>query len=294
MEIYQLRTFVMVAREGSITHASESLFLSQPAVSAHIKAMEDELAVTLFERTPKGMQLTPEGALLLTKAEQTLAAHRDLLDEARKLKGRVSGKVVIGSIGHTSAHMLGRLLSGLSEAYPDVEVKLHSSSSGETAQGIRDGSLDAGFLVDTDFADESMRVIVIDTFGLYLAIPTAWKDRVKPGDWQTLASLPWICPAPHTFCGRVGESLLAEHGIHPPRVSCADQEGVRRTLVAGGVGVSLLHGNSALDAERAGEILLWEGRPQRLAQLIFVYPAKREQEPLIGALAAIVREAIKS
>ncbi len=50
MEIYQLRTFVTVAREGSITRASELLFLSQPAVSAHIKAMEDELGLVLFER----------------------------------------------------------------------------------------------------------------------------------------------------------------------------------------------------------------------------------------------------
>lgn len=58
MEIYQLRTFVTIAKEGSITRASELLFLSQPAVSAHIKAMEDELGLVLFERTPRGMSLT--------------------------------------------------------------------------------------------------------------------------------------------------------------------------------------------------------------------------------------------
>ncbi|MCP5237554.1 MAG: LysR family transcriptional regulator [Zoogloeaceae bacterium] len=53
MELYHLRTFVTVAEEGHLTRASERLFTSQPAVSAHIKALEEELGVTLFERTPR-------------------------------------------------------------------------------------------------------------------------------------------------------------------------------------------------------------------------------------------------
>ncbi|WP_202901423.1 LysR family transcriptional regulator [Nitratireductor aquibiodomus] len=61
MDIQQLRTFVAVAREGSITRASERIHLSQPAVSAHIKAMEETLGLSLFERTPRGMILTGDG-----------------------------------------------------------------------------------------------------------------------------------------------------------------------------------------------------------------------------------------
>src|SRR5579859_4676017 len=79
MEIHQLRTFVAVAREGSITRASELLHLSQPAVSAHIKAMEEALGVTLFERTSRGMDLTTDGQRIRAKAEQTLGAHQELM-----------------------------------------------------------------------------------------------------------------------------------------------------------------------------------------------------------------------
>jgi Bacterial regulatory helix-turn-helix protein, lysR family len=61
MDLYQLKTFVAVVREGSITRASELLHLSQPSVSAHIKAVEDALGLSLFDRTPKGMSLTREG-----------------------------------------------------------------------------------------------------------------------------------------------------------------------------------------------------------------------------------------
>ena len=91
MEIHQLKTFVAVAREGSITRASERLYLSQPAVSAHIKAIEDTLGLTLFARTPRGMALTGDGERLLAKAEQTLGAHRELVEEATRIKGRSRG-----------------------------------------------------------------------------------------------------------------------------------------------------------------------------------------------------------
>ena len=65
MELYQLKTFVAIAREGSLTRAAERVFTSPPAVSAQLKALEDELGVKLFERTPRGMVPTEAGTRLL-------------------------------------------------------------------------------------------------------------------------------------------------------------------------------------------------------------------------------------
>src|SRR5882757_4734423 len=102
MEIHQLKTFIVVAREGSITRASERLHLSQPAVSAQIKAMEDTLGLTLFERTPRGMSLTGDGQRLLVKAEQTLLAHDQLIAEAARIKGRLTGRLRLGTASNSS------------------------------------------------------------------------------------------------------------------------------------------------------------------------------------------------
>lgn len=63
MELYQLRTFVTVADTGNLTQAAERLFTSQPTVSAYIKALEEQLDIKLFDRTPKGMRLTDNGFL---------------------------------------------------------------------------------------------------------------------------------------------------------------------------------------------------------------------------------------
>lgn len=87
MELYQLRTFVAVAREGQLTKAAESLFTSQPAVSAQIKALEDEFGLKLFERSAAGMTPTPAGEALWEEAERLLNASRDLSAKAAALKG---------------------------------------------------------------------------------------------------------------------------------------------------------------------------------------------------------------
>ena len=74
MELYQLRSFAAIAETGQLTRAAEKLHVSQPAVSAQLKALEEELEFALFERTPKGMRLLPEGRTFLEHARGILAA----------------------------------------------------------------------------------------------------------------------------------------------------------------------------------------------------------------------------
>jgi len=291
VEIYQLRTFLMVAREGSITRASELLFLSQPAISAHIKAMEEELGLILFERTPRGMSLTGDGAKLLTKAERMIAMHREFIDEARRIKGRLSGKIRLGSIRSPSAQALGRLLARLSETCPEIEVALEYGSSAEILRGIRSGSLDAGFYAEAGTPGVELETIALDRFGIYLAAPPGWLADSTLPDWQALAQVPWICPqsSSSTCCGRVAEGLFERHGFRPAKVINVDQESVTRTLIAGGVGIGLLHADTAQEARAKGEVELIGGSLQEVS-LLFAHLGGRAHDPLVGAVAAAVRE----
>lgn len=289
MEIYQLRTFVTVAREGSITRASELLFTSQPAVSAHVKAIEEELGLQLFERTPKGMVLTTAGERLLERARQTLDAHRALLGEAVALRGQLSGKVTIGHLGNTSAGAVGRLLGALADVHPALEVNLRHGSSAGTLDGVRSGAIDAGFAVSAGLDDSSLSVLRIEPIDMYLALPPAWEALAAPGDWAALATLPWICPDPGSFCGRAAQALWAQHGIAPARTLRVDQDSVTRTLVAGGVGVGLVHGEAALRAKEEGAVVLWQGAPVATAHLVFAHAAQRAGDPLVRAVADVAQ-----
>ena len=100
MELYQLRGFVAVAESGHLTRAAERLHLSQPALSAQIKALEDELGVQLFERGPAGMSLTAAGKRLLPEATQLLADAASLHGKARAMEGTVAGRVRVGTLSY--------------------------------------------------------------------------------------------------------------------------------------------------------------------------------------------------
>ena len=78
MELYQLRSFVIVAEEKNVSKAAKRLFTTPPSVNAHIKDLETEWNVALFDRTARGMKITEQGEILKEKAQQTLQAAQDL------------------------------------------------------------------------------------------------------------------------------------------------------------------------------------------------------------------------
>jgi DNA-binding transcriptional LysR family regulator len=288
MEIYQLKTFVTIAREGSITRASELLFLSQPAVSAHIKAIEDEVGFLLFERTPRGMTLTENGEKLLAKAEQMITVHKELIEEAKYIKGQPAGKLRLGSNRTPSAQALGKLLTALTASFPDIELILEYGNSSEILNAIRNNSLDAGFYTDTGVIHDDLKTLDVDQFGVYLATPMAWIKQGEKIDWQELKNMPWICPASNTCCGRVAENLFEREKFRPKKIVNVDQEKVTRTLIAGGVGLGFLHADTALDAAAKGEVILL-GDIQQQVKIKFAVVVERMREPLISMVFELAK-----
>lgn len=273
-----------VAREGSVTRASERVHLSQPAVSAHVKALEDALGLALFDRTPKGMTLTPDGQRLLARAEDAIAAHQALVDEAARIKGSVRGRLRLGA-GSTSNHeAVGRLVTRLAERFPDVEVVLKHGTSAETLAGLRTGALDAGFYNDAGTPDADLTTHAVSQFTIFVA---AAPGRVAR-DWKALAALPWIYPSASACCTQTAERLFAKHRFQPARVISVDRPDLIRTLVASGIGVGLLHADVAEQARAAGEAeLLFECDAR--VNVLFAHLARRAEDPLIAAATALVR-----
>ena len=122
MELYQLKTFVAISQEGNLTRAAERVFTSAPAVSAQLKALEDELGVKLFERTPRGMVLTDAGRSLLDEAQRTLASAMRMRSAAEQLRGVAQGVVRFGTVVDPVALRLGDVLVKLAERHPQVSL----------------------------------------------------------------------------------------------------------------------------------------------------------------------------
>jgi DNA-binding transcriptional LysR family regulator len=288
MELYQLRSFAAVAELGHLTRAAEKLHISQPALSAQIKALEDELGVALFERTPSGMTLTAAGQRLLPEATTVVAAAGALTSHAKAFAGETTGRARVGTLADPQFLRLGDFLAQALDRYPLVEIELHHEVSGAAFGKVRDGELDASFYYG-GLSHPSVESIALRTVAYRVVAPAEWRDRVQGAGWDEIAALPWIMTPAISTHSALANQMFEAHGVAPAKRIEADNEAVISSLVLAGVGVALMREDLALEAAAANNVCLWtEARAETPLQFIFL--RERAHDPVVRALADVVRE----
>lgn len=146
MELQQLRYVLAVAETRNFTRAAERCFVVQSALSHQVKALEQELGVTLFARTSRRVELTAAGEAFLPGARTSLdAAERAAADAAATI-GEVRGRLTIGLIPTVTAIDIPAALRAFHQAHPAVHIKVRSAASDELATAIRAGEVDVAVL----------------------------------------------------------------------------------------------------------------------------------------------------
>jgi len=282
MDLNHLRSFVAVAKFGHLTRAAEALHLSQPALSSHIKTLEEQFGVTLFERTPTGMTLTPSGRRLLVEAEQIIGAVRHLAHSAQDLRGQPTGHLKIGTVLNPATLRVGETISRALERYPQIELELYQVMSSDVLARLRNGTLDAGFFFG-DAPESDIDSVPLRDVVYRVTFAASRADELLASEWETVAQQPWIvAPSPSSHHQLV-MNLFADGEPRPERIIEADSESVINDLVESGVGVSLIRDEIAAQSVKAGRSVVWPGREVRTT-LWFVHPADRQTDPLIVAL----------
>lgn len=288
MELYQLKTFVTVAEEGHLTRASERLHASQPAVSAHIKALEEEFGVSLFVRTPRGMQLTREGEVLRGQAEKALSTIEEIHQKAGMLKDEPAGTIRLGLHIDPRFLRIDRFLSHMQKHFGKVDIHLLQRWSWQQPEALRKGEIDAGFVYGGSEAGD-VTDLTLRRFNIVVAGPQEWEERLRIAGWAEIARMPWILTPPDcTFC-QIADNAFKKHGLEPLKVTIADQEPVIQTLVRAGVGLSLMIEEEARAIEADGGIAVWDTVIDTV-ELSFVYLKKREGDALIRTVIRAVRK----
>ncbi len=288
MELYQLRGFAAVADLAHLTRAAEKLHISQPALSAQIKALEDELGVTLFERSASGMTLTAAGRRLLPEATGILAAAAALHGKARAIHGEVAGHIRLGTLSDPDFIHLGDFLAQATERFPLLEIELHHEVSGAAFEKVRDGALDASFYYG-DLTHAGVGAVPLREIAYRVAAPIAWRDKVEHAAWEEIAALPWIMAPPISTHHVLATRLFHERGGAPTTLIEADNEMVIRSLVASGLGVALVREDLTVAADAERELCIW---PQaRLATTLqFIYSGEKAEEPEVRALLDVIAD----
>jgi DNA-binding transcriptional LysR family regulator len=146
MELRQLRYFVGVARELNFTRAAKELRVAQPALSRHIRQLEEELGVTLLDRGSRGAQLTEAGRAFLAEAKSLLSQSEQAVRNARRSGQGEQGQLNVGYVWGLFHTLVPRWVAIFRQQYPDVAVNLLDLTATQQAEALTEGRIDLGFI----------------------------------------------------------------------------------------------------------------------------------------------------
>lgn len=143
---YRLKVFHTVASRSSFTKASEELNISQPAVTKHIKEIENQLNTKLFDRKGTTIQLTQSGKVLFEYAERVRNIFRDLEFEINQINQQHKGKLIIGASTTVAQYILPEILAKFNSYYKDIKIELVTHNTEIISDLLKEGKIDLGII----------------------------------------------------------------------------------------------------------------------------------------------------
>jgi DNA-binding transcriptional LysR family regulator len=182
MDIRHLQAFVQIAIEGHFGRAAEHLHVTQPALTQRVQALEREVGVQLFKRSPREVRLTPAGEVLLPYAQSLVQIQGQALRELEEIAAGRGGCIRLGYQGHGDMNTQVRIATEFRRRHPRVRVSTSAASSQENMLRVASGDLDAAFVAAPVQPIQGVIVRPITKYALVLAMPKSHRlaemDRV--------------------------------------------------------------------------------------------------------------------
>ena len=240
-ELRQLRYFVAVAEEGSLTRAAARLHIAQQSLSQQIRTLELQLGVTLFERSPRGVTLTEVGTVLLREARPVLAQAERAVEAVRSAARGEQGELRVGFLGSVANYFMPPVVRAFRARHPGVALHAEDVTISALVAGLREGTLDAGLSRPPLVDDLEGEVVLREPVAAVLPEGHPLADRTE----LTLADLagePWVLTPRASWppWHRRYDEDFARAGFRPRVVQRGTTPQGLLALVAAGVGVTRL------------------------------------------------------
>ncbi|NGO09158.1 LysR family transcriptional regulator [Streptomyces sp. HC44] len=232
-----LRYFVAVAEELHFTRAAERLYVSQPALSKQVRALERQLGAPLFERDSQGVRLTPVGSALLPYARSVLAAWHEAQDVIERAKAEQAAVLLVGmSTSPARGGLLPAIRSRFTEAHPEATVRLRQIGWDDPTAGLADGSVDVAYVwLPVPDLDRYTYVVVAEEARLVALAETHPLAARRSVDFADLLDEPFLALPKSAGVLRDYWLALDERAGRPPRIGAeiASTEETYEALVDG-------------------------------------------------------------
>ncbi|QYR20480.1 LysR family transcriptional regulator [Paenibacillus sp. sptzw28] len=230
MNISQLETLLTISKTMSFRKAGELLNLTQPAVSAQIKSLEDEFKTVLIDRN-QPVTLTDRGQVFLDHAERILAIVEELKQKLSDLSLTPQGHIVLGTTASIAIQILPRVLSYFQDQFPMIKTTIHSMPSTQVMTSVENGTVDLGitYLSERNPNVETS-VLYYDTYELVVA-PEHPMSALKHTTVESLKDIPMIMLSPDTLGRRFLDRIFRKFNISPNIVmELSSSEEVKRMV----------------------------------------------------------------
>ena len=295
MDLRQLRTFSCVAELGSLSKASDTLRVAQPALSRQIKLLEHELRAELFTRNGRGMVLTDAGRLLLARTAGIVRQIDQVRDEIQSAGGPPSGRVVLGLVPTVSCVISARLARRTVDKYPGISLCIVESYSGHLMEWLHRGEMDLALIYgpssDLHLTVQSLgrdTIVAVGPRGSGLA----QKKQVDIG-WLLRQRL--VLPS-HSH----GLRALIEHAAAKKKLKLdvkleADSFRVLTSLVEEGLGYTLLPPSSVRNEVAAGRLETAAiAKPAPMRELTLASPIDHPGSTAITLITELIRDELSA
>jgi DNA-binding transcriptional LysR family regulator len=234
-----------VAACGSFSAAAESLSFTQSAISQHVAALERETATKLVERSSRGVRLTEAGRALVSHADAILARLDAAEEELAAIKGLRGGRLRLACFQSAGATLVPRAVAEFHSRHPDIDLGMIEAEPEDAREPLRCGEIDLALVYDFDslpnMLDEELELSHLIDDPYDVVVPRehrlAKRRGVKLADF---ADEPWVASTSISGCRKITERVCQEAGFEPRIAFEADETLAAQSLVAAGVGVSLL------------------------------------------------------
>ena len=291
MELRQLKYLVALAEERSFTRAAAREHIAQPALSQQIRRLEDEVGISLVDRTTRSVAITEAGHVLLGRARRALAELEAARDDLLRLQGIRSGRVTVG-VMHTMGPVdISLILAIFHERYPEVDLTVREQSSEELAEMLRIDELDLAFLSVTEQVEShGLALHQLISEDLVVLLPPG--HRLAGRETVRVAAL-----AEEEFISfregsRIRELLVgaATEAGFTPNIKLESNESQRiRRLVARGMGVAILPQSDAVGPGAEIAVAKLSG-PGLTRDITLAWRAQRRLPPAAAEFLTLSRE----
>jgi DNA-binding transcriptional LysR family regulator len=286
-ELRLLRSFVVVAEEGSLTQAAGRLHIAQQSLSQQVRTLEAQLGATLLERTSRGVRLTAVGAVLLREARALLAQADRATAAVRRAAAGEEGEVRVGFLSSVANYLMPPIVRAFRERHPAIALQAREVPIAALVSGLCDGELDAGLTRPPLVDDVATEVVLTEPVAAVLPEGHALARRVELA-LAELSDEPWVLTARSSWppWHRLYDEAFARAGFAPRVVQRGTSVQNLLALVAAGVGVTRLP-LSAQSLRNSGVAFVPLTGDE--AQVVLAWRAK-DAPPMVEPFAAVVRD----